>query len=136
VVLVDGDDLPARISDALDGRTARLGLTGGTAVTSVASAVEDGGQVVAYAAVTGQSPVLPRGGLIFRGVSLHGLWMIRWLRSAPREEIEATYALLDRLTAAGVLRTDVDSTFPVEKYADAFARAAQGGRSGKVLFAG
>jgi NADPH:quinone reductase-like Zn-dependent oxidoreductase len=134
LVLVDGDDLARRIADALGGQTLRLALTGGATVEALSSAVESGGAVVAYSTVTGQSPSLPLGDLIFREVSLHGFWVIRWLREASRAEIEATYALLGGLLDEGVLHADVDTTYPVARYREALDRAGQTGRSGKVLF--
>jgi NADPH:quinone reductase-like Zn-dependent oxidoreductase len=133
VVLVDGDDLAQRIAGALDGQSLRLALTGGATVEALASAVESGGTVVAYSAVTGQAPALPIGDLLFRELSLHGFWIIKWLREAPRTEIEATYALLGALLDDGTLHADVDATFPLDRYQAAIERAAAGGRSGKVL---
>jgi NADPH:quinone reductase-like Zn-dependent oxidoreductase len=133
VVLVDGPDLTQRIAGALAGRSLRLALTGAASAEALTSAVESGGTVVAYAAVNGQSPVLPLGDLIFREVALHGFWIIKWLREAPRTEIEATYALLGALLDDGTLHADVDATFPLTRYPEAIARATGGGRSGKVL---
>jgi NADPH:quinone reductase-like Zn-dependent oxidoreductase len=76
---------------------------------------------------------LTGGDLVFRELSLHGFWVIKWLREAPRTEIEATYALLGALLDDGTLHADVDSTFPLARYRAAIERAAAGGRSGKVL---
>ena len=134
VVLVDGEDLPQRITAALGGRTLRLALTGGGAVEALAAAVESGGTVVAYSAITGQPPALPLGDLIFRELSLHGFWVIRWLREAPRTEIEATYATLAALVDEGVLHAAVDATYPLADHREALKRAQESGRSGKILF--
>ena len=134
LVIVDGDDLAARIAAALGGQTLRLALTGGAAVEALASVVESGGTVVAYSAVTGQAPTLQLGDLLFREVSLRGFWIIKWLREASRAEIEATYATMDELLTDGTLHADVDSTFPLASYREALVRAGQSGRSGKILF--
>jgi NADPH:quinone reductase-like Zn-dependent oxidoreductase len=133
LVIVDGENLAQRIGDALGGQTLRLGLTGGATVDALASAVEAGGTVVAYSAVTGQAPALSLGDLLFRELSLRGFWIIKWLREASRAEIEATYATLGRLIENRVLHAAVDSTVPLERYREALDRARQSGRSGKVL---
>jgi NADPH:quinone reductase-like Zn-dependent oxidoreductase len=133
LVIVDGENLAQRIGDALGGQPLRLALTGGATVDALASAVEAGGTVVAYSAVTGQAPALPLGDLLFRELSLRGFWIIKWLREASRAEIEATYATLGRLIENGVLHAAVDSTYPLERYREALDRARQSGRSGKVL---
>lgn len=133
-VLVDGDDLPQRIAATLDGQPLRLALTGGAKAEALAGAVETGGTVVAYSSVTGQSPALPLGDLLFRELTLRGFWIIKWLREASRTEIEATYGLLGGLLDEGVLHAAVDSTYPLDEFPQALARARENGRSGKVLF--
>jgi NADPH:quinone reductase-like Zn-dependent oxidoreductase len=133
-VLIDGDDLPQRIADTLGGRSLRLALTGGATVEALAGATESGGTVVAYSSVTGQSPALPLGDLVFRELTLRGFWVIKWLREASRTEIEATYGLLGALLDEGVLHAEVDSTYPLDDHQRALARARENGRSGKVLF--
>jgi NADPH:quinone reductase-like Zn-dependent oxidoreductase len=136
VVLVDGDDLGERIADALGDAQLRLVLDGAgdSTVAALGRSLEFGGTVVSYSSVTGQPVDVGRGDFIFRELTLRGYWLINWIRSAPRQEIEETYTNLAELVAQGVLRSSVEAVYPLEKYRDAFAHARRPGRSGKILF--
>jgi NADPH:quinone reductase-like Zn-dependent oxidoreductase len=135
-VIVDGEHIGDRIAAALDGARFRLVLDGigGPEVAELARSLEFGGTVVSFSAVTGQSPVLPLADLIYREISLHGLFVINWVRDAPRQEIEETYAELAGLVEQGVLTAAVEATYPIERYREALAHAQRPKRSGKVLF--
>jgi NADPH:quinone reductase-like Zn-dependent oxidoreductase len=134
VVLVDGPDLAERIKAELGDSQLRLVLDGtGDATTgALAAAAELGATVVSYSSVTGQTPPIGLGDLIYRQLRIVGLWIINWTRTAPREELEQVYGELARLTVDGVLHTEVAATYPVAEYTKALQHAGQGG--GKVLF--
>jgi NADPH:quinone reductase-like Zn-dependent oxidoreductase len=66
--------------------------------------------------------------------AVRGFWVINWIRTAPREEIERTYAELVELVEQGVLHAAVEATYPLAAYREAFAHALRPQRSGKVLF--
>jgi NADPH:quinone reductase-like Zn-dependent oxidoreductase len=136
VVLVDGDDLGERAAEALGGAQLRIVLDGAGDATSgaLAGSLEFGGTVVAYSSQTGQASLLPIGDLIYRELRLRGMWLINWVREAPREEIEKTVGYLAGLFDKGELSAAVEATYPLEKYQDAFAHARQPGRTGKILF--
>ena len=55
---------------------------------------------------------------LFRGLSLHGFWLINWIRNAPRTEIQEIYQKLGDLVADGSLSATVAACVP--------ARAVQG----------
>jgi NADPH:quinone reductase-like Zn-dependent oxidoreductase len=135
-VLVDGDDLGDRAAAALDGASLRLLLDGlgGPGVEKLVRSVEFGGSVVTFSAMTGQAPVMPLGDLVYREISLHGLFVINWVRDAPREEIEKVYADLAELIEKGVLTTSVEATYSLGQYREAIEHAQRPERSGKVLF--
>jgi NADPH:quinone reductase-like Zn-dependent oxidoreductase len=136
VVLVDGDDLGERITEALGGAELRLVLdgTGDGSTGALAHALEFGGTVVSYSSVTGHSPDLSLGDVIYREIVLRGMWLINWIRSAPRDEVARVYAELASLVEQGVLHADVEATYPLERYREAFEHARRPYRSGKVLF--
>jgi NADPH:quinone reductase-like Zn-dependent oxidoreductase len=135
-VLVDGDDLGDRAAAARDGASHRLQLDGlgGPGVEKLVRLVEFGGSVVTFSAMTGQAPVMPLGDLVYREISLHGLFVINWVRDAPREEIEKVYAELAELIEKGVLTTSVEATYSLGQYREAIEHAQRPERSGKVLF--
>ena len=137
LVVLDGADLGQRVGQALGEAKLRVlfegtGDPGQTA--QLVSAVEDGGTVVAFSSVTGQSPVVPLADLIYRGVSLRSFFILSWLRNTPREQLERVYGELSQLIAEGVIGAEVQATYPLEDYRKALHEAQATGRTGKVLF--
>jgi len=112
-----------------------LDSIGGPAVTNLAHRLRFGGKVVSFGALSGQPTALDvRQDLIYRNISHHGFWTLNWLTRAPRAEIDAAYQEIVALVTSGELTADIDSTFRLERYADALGRAEHYRRSGKVLF--
>jgi len=136
IVLIAGEDLPARIAEALAGQELALVIDGegGSNVGALASSLEFGGPVVAYSAFGGALPEIGIPDLILREVQLSGWWVVNWIRNASRSEIEATYAELEALIDTGVIDSPVEAQYRLDQYGEAFAHAAQTGRSGKILF--
>jgi NADPH:quinone reductase-like Zn-dependent oxidoreductase len=136
VVLVDGDDLGDRVAAALGEARLRLVLdgVGGPTPGALARSLEFGGTVVSYASWTGQPAGVAAHDLIFRELQVRGFWLINWLRRAPREEIERTYAHLAGLLEQGILHAAVAGSYPLSEYGAALAAARSAGRAGKVLF--
>lgn len=136
LVVIDGDNLASRVAEALGGTKLRLVLdgAGGTGTSELVPSLETGGTVVSYSAATGQSPVVPLGDLIYRETTLHGFFIVNWIRNTPRKEIEETYAELGDLVEQGVLKAAVEATYPIDQYREALAHAQRPGRTGKILF--
>jgi NADPH:quinone reductase-like Zn-dependent oxidoreductase len=136
-VVVAGDNLAARIADALGGRRLDLVLDGegGETVGALARSLKFGGTVVAYSSITSRPPVIGLGDLIYRELWVTGWWLVNWLRTAPRAEIEHAYSRLATLVREGEINSSVEATYPLSDYRNAIAHAARPGRSGKVLFA-
>jgi NADPH:quinone reductase-like Zn-dependent oxidoreductase len=135
-VVVDGDDLAARIRTELGANRLKLVLdgTGDATAGALAQAAEFEGTVVSYSSATGQPPAIGLGDHIYRQLRLTGLWIVNWLNTAPRAEIEQTYADLARLSADGVLHARVEATYGLTDFVPAIEHARRPGRDGKVLF--
>ena len=136
-VLIDGDDLPARLQRVLGAQELALVLdsVGGPVVTDLAHRLRFEGKVVSFGALSGRQTALDvRQDLIYRNLSHHGFWTFNWLTRAPRAEIDAAYQEIVGLVSSGELTAAIDSTFRLEQYADALSRAEQYRRRGKVLF--
>src|SRR6202165_4488517 len=84
-VVLQGDNLHKEIEQALDGKKLSLVLdmVGGTPVGELARSLKTGGSIVGYAIQSGQFPAIPPSEFIYRGLSLHGFWLINWIRNAP-----------------------------------------------------
>jgi NADPH:quinone reductase-like Zn-dependent oxidoreductase len=82
----------------------------------------------------GQFPAISPYDFFFHDLSLHGFWLINWIRSAPRTEIQETYQKLGDLVADGSLSAAVEHVYPLEQFKEAFEQSLRSNRSGKVLF--
>jgi NADPH:quinone reductase-like Zn-dependent oxidoreductase len=135
-VVHQGDDLQKDIERALDGKGLSLVLdtVGGTPVGELAKALKTGGSVVVYALQSGLLPAVSPKDLIYRGLSLHGFWLINWIRNAPRAEIRETYQKLGALVADGSLSAAVEHAYPLEQFKEAFEHSLRSSRNGKILF--
>jgi NADPH:quinone reductase-like Zn-dependent oxidoreductase len=135
-VVHQGDDLQKDIEKALDGKKLSLVLdtVGGAPVGELAKALKDGGSVVVYALQSGHFPALSPKDFIYRGLSLHGFWLINWIRNAPRAEIKEIYQKLGDLVADGSLSAAVEQVYPLDQFKEAFQQSLRSGRSGKILF--
>jgi NADPH:quinone reductase-like Zn-dependent oxidoreductase len=135
-VVVQGERLGARIAEALGGRQLDLVFDGegGETVGALAQSLKSGGTVVAYSAITARPPVIGLGDLIYREIDIAGWWLVNWLRSAPRSEVERSYTELAAPVVSGEISSTVAATYPLADFREAIAHAASPGRSGKVLF--
>lgn len=135
VVLVDGDDLPARVLEATGGAPIRLGIdaVGGAATSRLASCLAESATLVNYGLMSGQACKISPESMIFKDISLRGFWLARWFRQASRESQMALYGELTKLIAAGKLRAPVHATYRVEQIKEAVAAANTGERDGKIL---
>src|ERR1700752_1919508 len=135
-VVLQGKNLQKDIEEALDGKKLSLVLdtVGGTPVGDLVKSLKSGGSIVVYAMQSGQFPTISPKDLIYRGLSLHGFWLINWIRNAPRTEIQEIYQKLGDLVADESLSAAVDRVYPLDQFKEAFKQSLQSNRSGKILF--
>jgi NADPH:quinone reductase-like Zn-dependent oxidoreductase len=135
-VVLQGDNLHDDIEESLAGKKLSLVLdtVGGTPVGELAKSLKTGGSIVVYALQSGKFPALSPSDLIFHDLSLHGFWLVNWLRNAPRTEIQEIYQKLGDLVADGSLSAAVEHTYPLEHFKEAFEQSLKSKRSGKILF--
>ena len=135
-VVLQGDNLPKDIEEALDGKKLNLALdtVGGAPVGELAKWLKTGGSIVVYGLQSGQFPAMPPREFVYRGLSLHGFWLINWIRNAPRAEIQEIYQRLGDLVADGSLSAAVEHVYPLEQFKEAFRQSLKPNRSGKILF--
>ena len=137
VVIVDGDDLAARVAAVTVNAAIRLGVEaiGGAATGRIVDCVGTDGTVVHYGSMSGEDPRVGRSNFIYRGVRLTGFMLGRGLARRSPEKIRAIYADLAGQVVAGTLNAPVDTIYPIDRIKDALAHADKGGRNGKILVA-
>lgn len=135
--VVDAADLGERVKAATDGAAIRLGLdaVSGQATGRISDCLADGGTVCTYGSMSGEDPVMPRSAPIYRGISLTGFMLGRFLAKRSLAEIRALYADLAAQVMNGNLSAPVEKVYAIEDIKAALARADQGERAGKILVA-
>jgi NADPH:quinone reductase-like Zn-dependent oxidoreductase len=135
VVVVDGEDLAAKVASATGEAPVRLGLEaiGGAATGRLAECLATDGTLVHYGSMSGQDPEVGRSHFIYRGVRLTGFMLGRFLARRTPEQIRAIYADLAGQVMKGTLSAPVDTVYPIDRIKDALAHADKGGRNGKIL---
>jgi mitochondrial enoyl-[acyl-carrier protein] reductase / trans-2-enoyl-CoA reductase len=135
VCLVDGPSLAARVREATANASIRLGLdaVAGAASVRLAECLSDEGVVCCYGSMSGADPQADRSALIYRGISLTGFMLGRFLAKRTPSQITSIYAELADELGAGKLSVPVAATYPIDQIAAALRHAQQGERGGKIL---
>ncbi len=108
---------------------------GGESALRLMNLLAPGGIHITYGAMARRPLTVPNGLLIFKDLQLRGLWITKWIESAPKPELDEVYGRLAGLMRDGRLVLPVDSTHPLEAVSEALGRLEAGDRAGKVLFA-
>ncbi len=140
VVVADADTPEAR--DELREATGEAGAAAvfdavaGDAGTLALGALGDGGTHVVYGALSKAPLAVSPAALLYRGVTVRGVWRTQWFRKTPRAVSHPILEALARDAAAGVFDLPVDATFDLADVAEAVQAATTPGRIGKVLLTG
>lgn len=136
ICAVDGPDLGERVKAATDGAPIRLAIdaVAGHSTQHLADCLADGGTIANYGLLSQKPCQLRPDDIIFREITLTGVWLTLWLRkySTP-EERHAVYSELAGYIAEGRMHAAVEATYPLSKIKEAVTHAARGERNGKVV---
>jgi trans-2-enoyl-CoA reductase len=135
IVLVDGEDLANRVSEATGGAEIRLGIdaVGGAATGRLADCLCQGATLVNYGRMSGEPCAVDPIAFVFRDLTMRGFWLASWFRHTPEQQRSAVVGEIAGLIATGKLYAPIHATYDVSEIEEAVAAAASGGRSGKVL---
>jgi len=136
IVLVDDDNLREEVKSATGGTSIRLGLNsvGGDSALRLANCLAPGGTLVSFGAMSLQPLKIPTGLLIFKDLRFRGIWINKWYDNAISSERMETFQPLFDMARRGLLKTKVEKAYPLSEVKAAVAHAAQGKRSGKIIF--
>ena len=136
VVLVDGESLREEVKHATSGAPIRLGLNavGGDSALRLANCLAPGSTMVTFGAMSLQPLKIPNGLLIFKDLRFRGIWINKWYDHATMQERIDAFRTLFEMAKRGLLRAKVEKSYPLEEAKAAVAHAAQGQRSGKIIF--
>lgn len=135
VVLVDGENLVERVTEATGGAAIRLGIdaVAGSATERLAACLCEGATLVNYGRMSGEPCAIAPDALIFRDLTVRGFWLVNWFARTPEHQRGQLVDELAGLITAGRLHAPIHATYDVSEIKEAVAAAARGGRSGKIL---
>ena len=90
--------------------------------------------MVTFGAMSLQPLKIPNGLLIFKDLRFRGIWINKWYDNATKEQRMETFRSLFDMAKRGLLKAKVEKAYPLAEARAAVARAAQGKRSGKIIF--
>jgi trans-2-enoyl-CoA reductase len=136
VVLVDGENLREEVRNTTGNAPIRLGLNavGGDSALRLANALAPGSTIVTFGAMSLQALKIPNGLLIFKDLRFRGIWINKWYDNATMEERMEAFRALFEMAKRGLLKTRVEKAYPLSELKAAVRHAAQGKRSGKIIF--
>ena len=136
VVLVDGENLREEVKVATSGAPIRLGLNavGGDSALRLANCLAPESTLVTYGAMSLQPLKIPNGLLIFKDLRFRGIWINKWYDNATKQERMEAFRPLFEMAKRGLLKTKVEKAYPLMEAKAAVTHAAQGKRSGKIIF--
>ena len=136
VVLVDDENLREQVKNATGNAPIRLGLNsvGGDSALRLANCLAPGGTLVSFGAMSLQPLKIPTGLFIFKDLRFRGIWINKWYDNATPSERMETFRPLFDMARRGLLKTKVEKSYPLSEVKAAVAHAAQGKRSGKIIF--
>jgi mitochondrial enoyl-[acyl-carrier protein] reductase / trans-2-enoyl-CoA reductase len=136
IVVVDGENLRDEVKSATSGAPIRLGLNavGGDSALRLANSLAPGSTLVTFGAMSLQPLKIPNGLLIFKDLRFRGIWINKWYDNATKQERMETFRPLFQMAKRGLLKTKVERAYPLAEARAAVTRAAQGKRSGKIIF--
>src|SRR5436305_10408421 len=136
IVLVDGENLREEVKSATGGASISLGLNsvGGDSALRLANCLAPGGTLVSFGAMSLQPLKIPTGLLIFKDLRFRGIRINKWYDNATPSERMDTFRPLFDMARRGLLKTKVEEAYPLNEVKTAVTRAAEGKRSGKIIF--
>ena len=136
VVLVDGGNLREEVKHGTNSAPIRLGLNavGGDSALHLANCLAPGSTMVTFGAMSLQPLKIPNGLLIFKDLRFKGIWINKWYDNATMDERMEAFRRLFEMAKRGLLKTKVEKAYPLSQAKTAVAHAAQGKRSGKIIF--
>ncbi len=137
VVLLDNDELREAAAAATERAPIRLGLNavGGESALRLAKIVAPEAVIVTFGAMSLKPLTMPNGLLIFKNLRFTGFWVNKWYEQASAAEREDTFSRLFDFARRGLLQTKIERTYRLSEFSEAIARAGEGKREGKILFA-
>jgi mitochondrial enoyl-[acyl-carrier protein] reductase / trans-2-enoyl-CoA reductase len=135
VVVVDGDDLAARVAAETEGADIRLAIDaiGGDICLRLADCLGNGAMIVNYGMLSGEACRISPDHLVFKGIIMAGFWFGGILPFLSVDEREDLFADIVPHIADGTLHVPVEATYGIGDIKAALEHAGRTSRDGKIL---
>jgi NADPH:quinone reductase-like Zn-dependent oxidoreductase len=136
VVVVDNESLRDEVKVATNGAPIQLGLNGvgGESALHLTNCLAFGATLVSFGAMSMQPLKIPTGLLIFKDLRFRGMWINKWYDDATMPDRMAAFRPLFDMAKRGLLKAPVEKAYSIDEAKAAVTHAAQGKRSGKIIF--
>ena len=81
----------------------------------LAECLSEGGTVVNYGFLSGEPCMITPHQAIVHDITLKGFWLMRFMRSAQRADIEALYDQMAQRFIDGTLEVPVEASYPLAR---------------------
>lgn len=134
-VFLDNEEGVAEAKAHMHGAAPRLGFNavGGDSAIRIMDVLAPEGTMVTYGAMSRKSLKVPNKFLIFKRLTLSGLWITGWFEKAGSAELYEVLNPLAKMMLDRELLLPVDEVVPLKEFKHAILRAQEGGRAGKVV---
>lgn len=134
--VTDDADLATTVKSLTQGESIRLGIdaVAGTATDRIASCVANEGVVCTYGSLSGEAISISPAHFVYRGLSLNGFLLGRYLDAKPELEIRTIYREIACRLVNG-LKADIERVYSIEEIGQAIAHASRVREAGKILVA-
>jgi NADPH:quinone reductase-like Zn-dependent oxidoreductase len=135
VICTADESIPERARALTEGRGVRYALdaVGGETGSAVIAALAPGGRLLVYGTLSRDPIAIDPRVLMVGRKQVEGFWLSEWVREQRPLKMLSLFGTIRKLMRAGILTTEVGSTFPLDDVRRAAAQAGQPGRQGKVL---
>ena len=106
---------------------------GGDSAIRLMEVLAPSGTLVTYGAMSRRSLKVPNKFIIFKDLSLRGLWVTKWFEKASHTELHDVMRPLAEMMCMGDLSIAVDEVVPLKNFKEAITRAQTDGRTGKIV---
>jgi len=129
------DELTEKVSEATSSALVKLGIDAiaGSATDAIAQCLAVGATLVNYGVLSKEPCQIYGGHLHFRGITLRGFWVSKWLDLAEPAEIQTLYSELAKQVVNKTLHIEVAGQYTFDQISAAAAHSARDARGGKIL---
>jgi NADPH2:quinone reductase len=110
-----------------------IDAVGGATGTEVIRCLGRNGRLLVYGTLAGEPICIDSRVLLVGQKRVEGFWLSEWMRDHGLLSKLLLLRRVGRLVREGVLGSEVSASFPLDQVHEAVQKAAQSGRSGKVL---